>query len=375
MDFDFSDELKQLRDEARKFFVRNDTRGQTRRVLEGQAGDAGLWRAMAELGWLAAGIPEEHGGLGLGPLATCVLAEEVGHAAVSAPFASSVYLATEALLAFGSPAQQARWLPDLAQGHVSGCFAIAEGTGPHVAARIGASAAAGRLHGSKSPVADGQSAAFAIVVARGDADCFLHLVDLAQPGVRRSDLPSLDRSKPQARFDFEGASAAPLPRATGWNAVRHVLDRAAVLLAFEQVGGAQAALEMARDYAVERYAFGRPIASFQAIKHKLADVYVAIELARSNAWYGAWALDKNAPELATAAAAARISACDAAWLATRENIQTHGGMGYTWELDCHLFYRRAKDQALALGSAREWKRRLLDQISPKSTAAPRAAGA
>ena len=130
--------------------------------------------------------------------------------------------------------------------------------------------------------------------------------------------------------------------ATGADAVRQLLDRAAVMLAFEQVGCAQAALEMARDYARERYAFGRPIGSFQAIKHKLADIYIAVELARSNAYYGAWALHTDAAELPIAASVARISACDAGWLASKENIQTHGGMGFTWQMDCQFYYRRVQ---------------------------------
>ena len=133
-------------------------------------------------------------------------------------------------------------------------------------------------------------------------------------------------------------------------------------MAFEQIGIAGAALDMATAYAKERYAFGRPIGSFQAIKHKLVDVYVALELARSNAYFAAWALANDAPELPVAAAAARVSACEAAWLATKENIQTHGGMGFTWDLDCHLYYRRAKLLGLALGSATEWKRKLIERL-------------
>jgi len=169
------------------------------------------------------------------------------------------------------------------------------------------------------------------------------------------------------RIVFEGAHAEPLgPTGAGASLVRSLLDRAAVLVAFEQVGGAQAALDMAREYALGRFAFGRPIASFQAIKHKLVDMYVAIELARSNAYYGAWALSTNARELPVAAAAARVSATEAFWLAAKENIQTHGGMGFTWEFDCHLYYRRAKLLALALGSARHWKHELITRLSNKA---------
>src|SRR6202007_1449654 len=134
-----------------------------------------------------------------------------------------------------------------------------------------------------------------------------------------------------------------------------VIDRAAGVIAFEQVGGAQAALDMAKAYAMERYAFGRPIGSFQAIKHKLADVYVATELARSNAYYGAWALSAEAADMPLAAATARVSASDAFFLAAKENIQVHGGVGFTWDYDCHLYYRRAKLLALSLGSQRYWK--------------------
>jgi hypothetical protein len=148
-----------------------------------------------------------------------------------------------------------------------------------------------------------------------------------------------------------------------------LFDRAAVLFAFEQVGGAQAALDMAKAYALERYAFGRPIGSFQAIKHKLADVYVATELARSNAYYGAWALSQDAPELPVAAAAARVAASDAFNLAAKENIQTHGGMGYTWAFDCHLYYRRAKLLALALGSPGAWKDRLVTRLEAQNEGA------
>jgi acyl-CoA dehydrogenase len=155
---------------------------------------------------------------------------------------------------------------------------------------------------------------------------------------------------------------------TGWPTVQRLLERAANMLAFEQVGGADACLRMARDYALERYAFGRPIGSFQAIKHKLADVYVAIELARSNAYYGAWALSANAAELPIAAATARVSATEAFHLASKENIQTHGGIGFTWDVDCHLYYRRSKQLALAIGAAPWWKNRLVELIETRNAA-------
>jgi alkylation response protein AidB-like acyl-CoA dehydrogenase len=221
-------------------------------------------------------------------------------------------------------------------------------------------------------VTDGDVADVAVVVARtadgaGDHALSLFLVDLGVKGVTRTTVKTVDPTRSHGRIVFDGAAAEPLGAAgAGWSLVRRLLDRAAVLVAFEQIGGAQAALDMAREYALGRFAFGRPIASFQAIKHKLVDMYVAIELARSNAYYGAWALSTDAPELPVAAAAARVSATEAFWLAAKENIQTHGGMGFTWEFDCHLYYRRAKLLALSLGSARRWKHELITRLSERA---------
>ncbi len=163
-------------------------------------------------------------------------------------------------------------------------------------------------------------------------------LELDAAGVTRTKLDTIDPTRDAAELVFDGAVAERLPGAQGWSAVTHLLDRAAVLFAFEQVGGAQACLEMARDYALQRRAFGRQIGSFQAIKHKLAECYIAIELARSNAYYGAYALQSGGADLTEAAAASRVAATQAFDLASQENIQTHGGMGFTWEADCHLFY-------------------------------------
>ena len=178
----------------------------------------------------------------------------------------------------------------------------------------------------------------------------------------------LDPTHNHARLAFEAAGAEVLGEPGGWEQVQTLLDRAAILVAFEQVGGADACLQMARTYAMERYAFGRPIGSFQAIKHKLADVYVALELARSNAYHGAWALSADASELPVAAATVRVSATDAFHLASKENIQTHGGIGFTWQVDCHLFYRRSKQLGLVLGGAPFWKNRLVSLIETRNAA-------
>jgi acyl-CoA dehydrogenase len=364
MNFDFSDDLKQLREQARKFLRERCPSATVRRVLEGpEPYDKALWKEIAAMGWTGAAIPEQYGGAGLGHLGLCVLAEELGSALAPVPFSSSVYLASEAIMAGGSEAQTRDWLPRLANGEAIGTLAFAEGPGKADVRKLRTTFRGGVLSGEKLPVPDGDVADVAIVAAQGDRGVVLAIVDLAASGITRAAVETIDPSRSHARITFESTPAEALGApGEGEALLRRVQDRAAVLFAFEQVGGAQRSLEMARDYALQRYAFGRPIGSFQAIKHKLADVYVATELARSNAYYGAWALARNAPELPTAAAAARISANEAFFLAAKENIQVHGGMGFTWEFDCHLYYRRAKLLSLALGSTRLWKDRLITQL-------------
>jgi alkylation response protein AidB-like acyl-CoA dehydrogenase len=361
MNFDFSDDLKLLREQARRFLGQHCAPAAVRRILEGgDRYDRELWRRVVAMGWTGAAIPEDLGGAGLGPLGLCVLAEELGAALAPLPFSSSVYLASEALLAAGSAAQKQAWLPRLASGDAIGTMAIAEGPGKADVHKLRTTLRGGLLNGEKLPVPDGDVADLAVVAAQGERGPVLALVVLDGPGVRRAPVATIDPSRSHAVITFCDAPAEAIGApGEGARLLDRVLDRAAVLFAFEQVGGAQRALEMARDYALQRYAFARPIGSFQAIKHKLADVYVATELARSNAYYGAWALARNAAELPLAAAAARVSANEAYFLAAKENIQVHGGMGFTWAFDCHLYYRRAKLLALALGSTRLWKERLL----------------
>jgi acyl-CoA dehydrogenase len=364
MNFDFSDDLKELRAQARKFLADRCAPAVVRRVLESpEPYDKALWQEMSAMGWTGAAIPEEYGGAGLGHLGLCVLAEELGAVLAPVPFSSSVYLASEAIMAAGSDAQKTAWLPRLANGEVIGTLALAEGPGKADPRKLRAAFRNGVLSGEKLPVPDGGAAQVAVVAAQGERGLVLVLVDLAGRGVTRTPVDTVDPTRKHAQVRFDNAPAELLGGpGEGESLLRRVQDRAAVLFAFEQVGGAQRSLEMARDYALERYAFGRPIGSFQAIKHKLADVYVATELARSNAYYGAWALASNAPELPLAAATARVSANEAFFLAAKENIQVHGGMGYTWEFDCHLYYRRAKLLGLALGSSRLWKERLIRQL-------------
>ncbi len=375
MNFDFSDEQQQLRDQARRFLTERCPPRAVREVLEGRAPyDRELWKGFAEMGFLGVAIPETYGGAGAGQLELCVLAEEVGRVLAPLPFSSTVYLAAEALKLAGSEAQQQKWLPLIAAGEAIGTLALFEGRGQPSPQAIRAMVQDGVLSGVKRPVPDGAIADFAIVVARSghsgrEQDIGLFLVDLSGDGVTIKSLQSIDPSRGQAEIRFESTKAEPLGApGEGWSLVTQLLDRAAVLIAFEQIGGADRALEMGRDYALDRIAFGRQIGSFQAIKHMLADMYVAATLARSNAYYGAWALSTDAAELPEAAAAARISATEAFQHCAKNNIQVHGGMGFTWEFDCHLYYRRANALALLLGGPPYWEDRLIERMRRKNAA-------
>jgi alkylation response protein AidB-like acyl-CoA dehydrogenase len=375
MNFDFSDEQKQLRDEARRFLAKQCPPRAVRAVLDGNTGyDRDLWKGLADMGFLGVAIPEAFGGVGAGHLELCVIAEEIGRALAPVPFSSTVYLAAEAIQLAGSEAQKSKWLPAIASGNAIGTLALFEGRGNPSPGAIRLSASKGMLDGVKKPVPDGAIADFAIVAARTastgrETDISLFLVDLAGEGVEVKPLTNVDPSRGQAEITFKGCKAEPLgPANEGWSILSRVLDRAAVLMAFEQVGGAGRALEMGRDYALDRIAFGRPIGSFQAVKHMLADMYVAATLARSNCYYGAWALSTNAAELPEAAAASRISATQAFQHCSKNNIQVHGGMGFTWEFDCHLYYRRSNALALSLGSLSYWEDALIDRMRQRNAA-------
>jgi alkylation response protein AidB-like acyl-CoA dehydrogenase len=375
MNFDFSDDQKQLRDQARKFLAEKCTSKAVRLVLDGREPyDRALWKGLAEMGFLGVAIPEEFGGAGAGHLELCVIAEEMGRALAPVPFSSTVYLAAEALMLAGSDAQKRAWLPKIASGEAIGTLALFEGAGNPSPKAIKLEASNSVLNGAKKPVADGAIADFVVVAARAassgrDSDISLFLVDTKAGGIEAKTLTNLDPTRGQAELTFNNCKAEPLGvSGEGWSILAQVLDRAAVLIAFEQIGGADRALEMGRDYALDRIAFGRPIGSFQAVKHMLADMYVSATLARSNCYYGAWALSTNAPELPEAAASARISATQAFQHCAKNNIQVHGGMGFTWEFDCHMYYRRANALALGLGSLSYWEDQLIDRMRKKNAA-------
>src|SRR5476651_502625 len=264
MNFDFSDEQKQMRDEARKFLAEKCSPKAVRAVLDSKAAyDKELWKGLAEMGFLGIAIPEEFGGAGAGHLELCVIAEEMGRALAPVPFSSTVYLAAEAILLAGTEAQKQKWLPAIASGAAIGTLALFEGKGNPSPSAIKLTASGGNLNGVKKPVPDGAIADFAIVAARTgssgrDTDISLFLVGINAEGVEARALTNIDPSRGQAELTFRNCKAEPLGAADeGWSILSQVLDRAAVLMAFEQVGGADRALEMGRDYALDRIAFGR----------------------------------------------------------------------------------------------------------------------
>jgi acyl-CoA dehydrogenase len=375
MDCEFSAEQLQLRNEARRYLADKCGAAVPRAVLEGAGSyDKGLWAGLAEMGFLGAAIPEEYGGLGLGYLELCVIAEELGRAIAPVPVSSSIFLAAEILKAAGTEAQKQAWLPRLASGEVIGTLAAIEGMGGGRPSTIKAQVIGGVLTGDKSPVLDGDIADLAVVLARhapgrDAAGLSLYLVDLSGGGVERTVLETIDPSRSQASLSFKGARAERIgAEGEGWQLYEEALDRAAILTGFEQIGGADRALEMARDYALQRFAFGRAIGSFQAIKHMLADMYVSATLARSNGYFGAYALSTGSADLGEAAATVRVSATKAFQHCAKNNIQVHGGMGFTWAMDCHLFYRRSNLLALTLGGQNEWEDKLIDRLRAKNAA-------
>jgi acyl-CoA dehydrogenase len=369
MNFQFSEEAEALRDEARKFLAAESGREKARAVMDADlTHDAALWAKIVELGWTGIRIPEMHGGLGLSVLELCVLAEEVGRALAPVPFTSSVLMATEILLASEHEAAQARWLPSLANGSAIGATAWIEGNSATPITQPKLAYANGSLNGEKLPVADGLAADFVIVTASGQNGLVIALVETGASGVARASCETTELVRKHARLTFSEAPCTVLAEGDSAERLRaNFLHSSAILLAFEGLGGADAAMEMAVDYAKDRIAFGRKIGGYQAVKHRCADMYIKNQLARSHAYYGAWALLTGAPELAQAAAGARVAAVDAYQFAAEETVQLHGGIGFTWESDCQFFYRRARTLGLSLGSKAFWSDQLVRTLEKRNT--------
>ena len=367
MDFDFSDDQEEIRQAVARLLDEQTSFAKSHEMLDKAAGlDRDLWEQMAQGGWLAVTIPEQFGGAGMGAVELAVLAQEIGRTLAPIPFGAAQYLAIPALVEFGSDAQKSAILPGLASGQKIATAALCENTG-FAPQTVTAKVVDGKISGVKSPVSDGDVADVAIVAAVDEAGApGLFIVDLKSDGVRVEPLDAMDPTRPQSRVVLDGAAADRLMGADG-AAIDRLLDGGAVLVAFEQLGIAGRALDIATSYALERTAFGRQIGGFQALKHRMADMFAKIELARSNAFFGAWALAKNDERLTEAAACARLTALDACQFTCEETIQIHGGIGYTWVADPHLFLRRGWHLKALLGPSAIWSERLVGALKAPQT--------
>jgi alkylation response protein AidB-like acyl-CoA dehydrogenase len=363
MDFAFSEEQEELGRTVRAFLARTSPETETRRQMETPEGfDRALWRRMGtELGLQGLAVPEEYGGAGCGPVEVGVVMEEMGRALLCAPFLSSAVLATTTLLRCADEDARKRLLPGLASGEIVGTLALTEDSARWDAAGVRLTARESNgswlLSGHKMFVLDGATADVVLTVARtGDGigdGIGIFWVDGDATGLTREPLPTMDPTRRQARLDFQDVPATRLrTHGDGWDLVAQVLDRAAVALAAEQVGVASRALDMAVEYAKVRHQFGRPIGSFQALKHLLADVLLEVESARAAAHYALLASENSEsadPELPAVASLAKAFCSDACVQAAQENIQVHGGIGFTWEHPAHLYLKRAKTSQLLFG--------------------------
>ena len=364
MNLDFSDDQKFLQEEARKFLEKEQALNRNRSVLEtDNKFDEDLWKKIVELGWTGIRIPEGYGGLGLGHLELCVIAEELGRFLAPVPYSSSVYLFTEAIINYGTDEIKKDILPKLVSGEIVGTLGVTEELHAPTKDNINLDYAEGKINGKKIAVPDAEIATHAVIVAKSNKGTSLQLVDLSSTGVTIKHQENIDESRGHFSISFNNVKTKLLgDEVSGWELYETLINQAAVLFSYEQIGGSQASLDMAINYAKERYAFGRPIGSYQAIKHKLADMYIALTLAKSNCYYAAWALSTNAADLPSASATARVSATKAFQLCSKENIQTHGGNGFTWEYDCHMFYRRSKLLSLNIGSLSNWREKLVTSL-------------
>ncbi len=367
MNFAFSEEQEELRSAVRRFLQEKSPETEVRRLMETEDGyDPAVWSQMADqLGLQSLIIPEEYGGSGFGYVELIVVLEEMGNVLLCAPFFSTVALATNALLTSGDEQAKKDLLPGLASGQTIGTLAITEDNGrwdfDGIALSARESGGTWTLDGHKSFVLDGHTANLILVVGRSAAGLSLFAVDADAPGLTRTPLPTMDQTRKQARLVFESTPARLIGTDGGAaEGLTKTLDLAAVALAAEQVGGAQHCLDSSVDYAKNRIQFGRPIGSFQAIKHKCADMLLEVESAKSAAYYAGWAAAEDSEELPVVASLAKSYCSEAYFHAAAENIQIHGGIGFTWEHDAHLYFKRAKSSELLFGDP-AYHRELLAQ--------------
>jgi len=367
VNFAFSEEQEELRRIVRQFLDAKSSEEAVREQMDTERGfDEAVWNQMgAEMGLQGLIIPEEHGGQGYGYVELIVVLEEMGRRLLCAPYFSTVVLAANALIHSGDAAAQQAHLPGIAAGETIATVAFTEPSGKWDESGITLPATQSgdgwTLTGAKSFVLDGHTAGLIIVAARTGAGVSLFAVDGDAAGLTRTALSTMDQTRKQAKLEFSTTPATLIGTdGGGWDVLSTVLDLAAVALAAEQVGGAQECLDMAVQYAKDRVQFGRPIGSFQAIKHKCADMLLEVESAKSAAYYAGWCAAEMNDELPSVASLAKAYCSEAYFHAAAENIQIHGGIGFTWEHPAHLYFKRAKSSELLFGDP-SYHRELLAQ--------------
>jgi alkylation response protein AidB-like acyl-CoA dehydrogenase len=378
MDFGFNQEQELLRATARKFLENECPSEFVRQRMAEPAGvTAEFWAKLAEQGWLGLIYPEEYGGTGLGFVDLAVLMEEMGRAVMPGPFFSTVLLGGLTILEAGSAAQKKEWLGKIGEGQAKATLAFTEPNARWDAAAVTVAAreAGGKftLSGTKLFVLDAHVADVLVVAARTregkrpEEGLSLFLVPKGAKGLAVKLLPTMDQTRKLCEVTFTdvtvGAEALLGPRDGAWAPLARVLDRATVALCAEMCGGAQRVLDMTTDYAKIRIAFGKPIGSYQGVKHRAADMLVEIENAKSLTYYAAWAVDENVPEAALAASMAKAYVSDAYRKVSGTGIQLHGGIGFTWEHDLHLYFKRAKASEFTFGDATYHRERVATLIN------------
>jgi len=352
-----------LRRSARDFLAKECSSKVVRKLMDSQdAYDSALWRKMADLGWTALGIPEEYGGVG-SFLDLVVVLEEAGRALLPGPFFATMGLAVPALIEGGTEAQKKEVLGAIAQGTARATLALTEPSGRWDASAVTLSAKPSGggwlLDGVKLFVPDAEAADYMVVAARtrgeGEDGVSLFLVKGRPDGMTVASLKTLDMTRrwSEVRFDgvkLDGASLMGSPH-NAWPRLKRSLDWATAALCAEMVGGTQKVLETSTEYAKTRHQFGKPIGIYQAVSHKLADMLVLSESGRSATYYAAWAVDADAPDRSLAASMAKAYVSDAYRKVAGDGIQVHGGIGFTWEHDMHLYFKRAKSSEVTLGDA------------------------
>ncbi len=367
MNFAFSEEQEELRKVVRDFLNAKSDEPTVRELMDTESGyDEAVWTQMAEqMGLQGLVIPEEYGGSGYSFVELIVVLEEMGRRLLCAPYFSTVVLAGQTLIHSGDDEAKSAYLPGIASGETVATVAFTEPNGRWDESAVTATATPDgdgwKIDGEKLYVLDGHTADLIITAARTDAGVSLFAVAGDAPGLTRTALSTMDQTRKQARLEYSSVPATLIGAdGSGWDTLSTVLDLAAVALAAEQVGGSQEVLEAAVQYAKDRVQFGRPIGSFQAIKHKCADMLLEVESAKSAAYYAGWCASELNDELPSVASLAKAYCSEAYFHAAAENIQIHGGIGFTWEHPAHLYFKRAKSSELLFGDP-TYHRELLAQ--------------